>query len=163
MRLRGINHLLCCKLHLFTSRNVRCLPSPLTGRLVQELTKNEIDVDNIIVNQILFPQKGDALSPCLLFFRHVSHSSSDTNCDFCLARVKMQGKYLAQINDLYQDFHVIKLPLQKSEVRGKAKITCVSFPLTPPTLFSPPRPSSLIHSEFSKNMMESYQEKYDAM
>lgn len=80
-----------------------CIPEFLsvyeTERLVQELTTYDIDIYNIVVNQIVFPEEG-------------------SQCGQCVSRFKMQRKYLNQIFELYDDFHVVMMGLERSEIRG---------------------------------------------
>lgn len=105
-----------------------CIPEFLslyeTERLVQELTKFDIDTHNIVVNQVLFPDK-DADDLTRWYQEEESSLSEETKelLGKLLARKRMQDKYVNQIWDLYEDFHVVLMPLLNHEVRGSEKIS----------------------------------------
>lgn len=98
-----------------------CIPEFLslyeTERMIQELASYEIDTHAIVVNQLLFPKKSN-------------------DCEQCNARRKMQKKYLREIEELYDEFNVVKMPLLVEEVRGKERLEKFSEMLIHP--YQPP-------------------------
>lgn len=84
-----------------------CIPEFLslyeTERMIQELAGYGIDTHAIVVNQLLFPKRTN-------------------ECEQCNARRRMQKKYLEQIEELYDEFNVVKMPLLVDEVRGKERL-----------------------------------------
>jgi arsenite-transporting ATPase len=71
-----------------------------TERMIQELMTYNMDVNSIVVNQLLFAD------------------DDDTPCKRCVSRWKMQKKYLDQMAELYEDYHLVKMPLLGTEIRG---------------------------------------------
>ncbi|CAN1157579.1 ATPase GET3A [Linum perenne] len=111
-----------------------CIPEFLslyeTERLVQELTKFEIDTHNIIINQVLYNEDGATsfilLSSLTFIFVHSLKYRTwffslrvDVESKLLKARMRMQQKYLDQFYMLYDDFHITKLPLLPEEVVAK--------------------------------------------
>ncbi|EYU32037.1 hypothetical protein MIMGU_mgv1a012717mg [Erythranthe guttata] len=94
-----------------------CIPEFLslyeTERLVQELTKFEIDTHNIIINQVIFDE--EVIQSKLL-----------------KARMRMQQKYLDQFYMLYDDFNITKLPLLPQEVCGVEALKAFSHNFVTP-------------------------------
>ena len=100
-----------------------------TERMIQELTQYHIDTHNIVIN-FLVQDKGTPSFPPSLSWESVVDVIGD--CATCHHRAKNQKKYLDQVDELYDDFHVIKLPLQLSEVRGVEAIQKFSTMLLEP-------------------------------
>lgn len=105
-----------------------CIPEFLsiyeTERLVQELSKFGIDTHNIVVNQVLFPEKdAEELSEWFEANKASLPKEAREICSKMMARKKMQDKYIGQCFDLYgDDFNVTLMPLLDYEVRGVDKL-----------------------------------------
>jgi arsenite/tail-anchored protein-transporting ATPase len=105
-----------------------CIPEFLsiyeTERLVQELSKFGIDSHNIVVNQVLFPEKdAEELNEWYIATKASLPPEAQEICSKMMARKRMQDKYIGQCFDLYgEDFHVTLMPLLDFEVRGAEKL-----------------------------------------
>merc|ERR1712228_662803 len=88
-----------------------CIPEFLsiyeTERLVQELSKFGIDCHNIVVNQVLFPEKdAEELEEWFDSNKDSLPKEAREICSKLMARKRMQDKYIGQCFDLYgDDFH----------------------------------------------------------
>ena len=115
-----------------------CIPEFLsiyeTERLVQELSKYGIDSHNIVVNQVLFPEKdAEELTEWYEGNGDGLPKEAQEMCAKLLARKRMQDKYIGQCFDLYgDDFHVVLMPLLDYEVRGVDKLKTFSELLIEP-------------------------------
>jgi len=114
-----------------------CIPEFLslyeTERLVQELAKFDMDTNNILINQVIFEEEvGDSR--------------------LLRARVRMQQKYLEQYNDLYEDFHLVKLPLLEEEVRGRKALQDFSKLLIQPYRPAIHKPTGASKSELENEV-----------
>lgn len=115
-----------------------CIPEFLsifeTERLVQELSKFGIDSHNIVVNQVLFPEKdAEELAEWLDANSSSLPKEAQEICAKMMARKKMQDKYIGQCFDLYgEDFNVTLMPLLDYEVRGTDKLKDFSENLIDP-------------------------------
>ena len=76
-----------------------------TGRLLNELVKNNIPVNNIVVNQL--------------------YQDTAELCEFCKARREMQQKNLNKIKEIFGEKlnkTLIEVPLFKGEIREYDKL-----------------------------------------
>jgi len=114
-----------------------CIPEFLsiyeTERLVQELSKSEIDTHNVVVNQVLFPDKdAEDLVEWYEGCKETLPGEAQNLITKTIARKRMQDRYISQIFDLYEDFHVVLMPLLDNEVRGTASLESFSSLLLNP-------------------------------
>lgn len=108
-----------------------CIPEFLsiyeTERLVQELSKSEIDTHNVVVNQVLFPDKdADDLVEWYKGAKDTLPAEAQNLISKTIARKRMQDKYISQIFELYEDFNITLMPLLDAEVRGVASLESFS-------------------------------------
>lgn len=99
---------------------------------IEELTKQCIDASVIIVYQLLYPPSKQKCAE--LGSQHsvspeavAAIAKSLSHC-----RIAMQAKYVVQMEELYDDFHLVKLPLLDSEVRGVENLRRIGGYLTTP-------------------------------
>ncbi|CAM9929486.1 unnamed protein product, partial [Ectocarpus fasciculatus] len=109
-----------------------------TERLVQELSKSEIDTHNVVVNQVLFPNKdAEDLQEWYDGAKEGLPVEAQELISKTMARKRMQDKYIGQIFELYEEFHVVLMPLLNGEVRGATSLNAFSELLLNPSATCP--------------------------
>ena len=80
-----------------------------------------------------------AMAVCLLgtsiiscWLMQIIYANASQGSRLLQARVMMQQRYLDQFYDLYEDFHIVKLPLLEEEVRGVDALKAFSVNLMTP-------------------------------
>lgn len=114
-----------------------CIPEFLsvyeTERLVQELGRQRIDCRNIVVNQCLYVESKhlDAARDAMMQVGADKQEGASV-VELVRARRRMQAAYLRQIDELYPDMHVCRMPLMLGEVRGASRLKAFGEQLTRP-------------------------------
>ncbi len=75
----------------------------LTERVIRELEENRLKVENIVINHVV----------------------KNADCEFHIARKKMQNYYIDLIKNMYRDTNIVTLYLSAEEVKGMERITRV--------------------------------------
>ena len=71
-------------------------------------------------------RKGKVVDPSPSSLFQVIPPDDASTSRLLAARARMQGTYLAQFDELYEDFHIVRVPLLDDEVRGTDAIRAFS-------------------------------------
>ena len=93
--------------------SVRCLPC---FRRCLLAGKNEMSVGLCAATHLWWCEGG-------VYWLQIIFEQEAGGSSLLAARVKMQRKYLEQFEELYEDFHLVRMPLQEEEVRKTANPT----------------------------------------
>lgn len=92
-----------------------------TERLIQALVKFGINSHNIIINQLIPPPPPT----------EAGADEQHASCRLCVARRRLQNRYVEQLECMYDEFHIVKVPLLEDEVHGKERIESFAKRLMP--------------------------------
>ncbi len=69
-----------------------------TQRLIERLSRVEVPVRTVVINQVM--------------------EDVNEDCEFCCARWETQQENLEEAEDMFKDLEIVRLPMQRGEVRG---------------------------------------------
>mmetsp|Transcript_18860 Transcript_18860/g.32694 ORF Transcript_18860/g.32694 Transcript_18860/m.32694 type:complete len:712 (+) Transcript_18860:71-2206(+) len=118
-----------------------------TERLVQQLEKIGMHVNNIVLNQLLI----DAIEQRSEQFKDDEQAKHKALLQLCDARLSIQQKYVSQLLELYgEDFHITQMPILDDEIRGAEKLRLFSSMLLRGGRLEEPEP--LAETPFEPNL-----------